>query len=173
MKKIVAMTVVVVFAALLCQVAFCQATRPAGARGEMRRPPVEMTEEMRQQREEMRKVMERLREINQNEDLRALNTQARQDEAVQKAQEQVTKAREALNKAQADAAVALDGAVLKLAKEKGNEELIKLAKERSEIMERMRKFREQFSGFSGRGFRMPGAGGRPPRRGAGGPPAAE
>ena len=156
MKKVIAVTVAVVFAALLCQLVFCQEERPA------RRPragrevtrPAPLTEE---QRAEMRKAMARLREINQNAELRETTAAARRDESVQKANEAVRKAQEALRNAQEKASRVLDQAVLKIAKEKKSEELIKLVKERRELLEKMQQFR---GGRFPRGMMMRPPGGR-------------
>jgi len=151
MKKVVAVTVVVLFAALLCQVAFCQEERPARRpRGETR-----MTAE---QREQMRPLMQRLREISQNQELREVTAEARQDEKVKDAYQAVRKAQEALRNAQQKANDVLNKTVVEMAKKKEKKELINLLKERNEILEKLPpQFRGRFPG-RGLGVRRPGEG---------------
>jgi hypothetical protein len=151
MKKMIAVSLAVAVAALLCQVAFGQEERPR------RRPRGEgaITAE---QREQLRPLMQRLREINQNEALREVTVEARQDEKVGKAQEVVRKAQEALRNAQQKANDVLNKTVLAIAKKKEMKELINLLKERNEILEKLPpQFRGRFPG------RRPGA--TTPRRG--------
>lgn len=141
MKRLIAISVVVVFAALLCQVAFSEGERPARPLREGVTRPAPLTEE---QRAEMRKAMERLREIRQNEELREVTVEARRDESVRDAYEAVRAAQEALSKAQETAEKALDRAIIKIAKEKKNEGLIKMVKERREILEKLQQLRPGF-----------------------------
>ncbi|NQT85042.1 hypothetical protein HQ563_18650 [bacterium] len=147
MKKVIAVTVVVVFAALLCQVAFSQPTEERPRRrpraGVERPRPEPLTEE---QRAELRKAMERLREINQNEALREIISSARQAESVQKANEAVRKAQEAARNAQEAASKALDAAALKIATEKKDEGLLKLLKERGDLLQKLQQSRGRFPG---------------------------
>jgi len=155
MRKLIVISVLVGFAAILCRVAFSGGEAPARPpRGEARMPGPRS--------EEMRKLMERMREINQNVGLRELSAQARRDEGVQKAFEAVREAQQKANKL-------LDEVIIKLAKEKGKEEVINLVKERREILEKVGPLRTGL----GRGAMMvpapervetPAAGEERPRR---------
>lgn len=156
MKKMIAVSLAVVFAALLCQVFFCEEAPPP-----TRRPRGEgaLTAE---QREQLRPLMERLREISQNDTLRQVTTEAREAEKVKEAQAVVQKAQEALRNAQQKANEVLNAAVLEIAKKKEMKDLLSLLKERDEILQ---KLPEQFRGrFPGRGFRGFGTGSGRTRR---------
>ncbi len=145
MRKMIAVSLAVTFAVLICQAVFCQ----EGPQPPTRRPRGEgaLTAE---QREQLRPLMERLREIGQNEQLRQVTAEARDSEKVQEAQAAVDKAREALSNAQEKASEALDAAVLEIAKKKEMKDLVSLLKERDEIL---KKLPEQFRRFRGMGFR--------------------
>jgi seryl-tRNA synthetase len=165
MKKVVAVCVAVAFAAGLLYLAFSQEQPPA--RGARRAgAAVGRTAMTEEQREEMRKAMERLREINQNAELREITVQARQKESVVKANEAVTKAQEALATAQENAQKALNTAIATIAKEKGNEELIKLVEERNAILEKL-GVRGRFFGGAMMGPRPSGREGQPGAPGEG------
>ena len=141
MRKLIGLSLAVTFLALLCQVAICQETPPAGTRPAL-------TEE---QRAELRKAMDALRELNQK--LREAEVKARQDPAVVKAYEEVRKAQEAASKA-------LDAAIIK-----ANPDLEKAVKERSALMQKMRELGGgRFTPGSMRGTPRGGPGTRPTRR---------
>ena len=149
MKKVIAVCVAVVFATLLCQMAFSQATerprrRPTGAAVGAARP-APLTEK---QRAEFGKAMERMRELSQV--LREVTAKARQSKSVTKAFEKVRAKQEELRALQQKANGALDAA---LAKEvKGKPDLQKALAERKKLQEKFQQLRGRFPGRTPGGF---------------------
>jgi phenylalanyl-tRNA synthetase alpha subunit len=161
MKNLIAVCVALLFAAFLCQVAFCQQEQPARRPG----PQGAMTAE---QREQLMPLMQRLREISQNEQLREVTAEARQNENVKEAQAAVQKAQEALRDAQQKANDVLNKSILEIATKKEMKEVLNLLKERSEILEKMPpQFRGRFPGMGFRGVGPGPAGSRRPQRSTG------